>query len=182
MDKFKCQITNLSRDFKTGQALITMTADASLLPVIEQFVNADMNCKLTKYNGSKPRSLDANAYFWVLCGKLAAKTRQKKSDIYRQLVKEIGDNFEIVPIRNDAVETWCENWQAKGEGWQCDALGESKLKGYTNICCYYGSSTYNTEQMSVLIDSVVFDCKEQGIETMTPDRIAELKARWGENE
>ena len=66
-----------------------------------------------------------------------------------------------------------------GEGWQCDVLGESKLEGYTNVCCYYGSSSYDTKQMSDPIDLIVFECKEQGIETMTPDEIESMKAAWG---
>lgn len=178
MADFKCEIADISQEYKTGKVRITLITDKGILRDIDCLLDKVLNCTLKLFR--KKRSLDANAYFWVLCGKLAAKTKQNKSDVYKQLIKEIGDNFEIVPIRNDAVETWCKNWQSKGEGWQCDTLGESKLEGYTNICCYYGSSTYDTEQMSVLIDSVVFDCKEQGIETMTPDELAEMKARWGE--
>lgn len=177
MPEFKCQIIDLSRDFRTGQAKITLLADSSILNTIEELFDKSLNCILKPYR--KKRSLDANAYFWVLCGKLAAKTRQKKNDIYRSLIKEIGDNFEIVPIRNDAVDTWCKNWEKNGEGWQCEILGNSKLDGYTNVCCYYGSSTYDTVQMSNLIDSIVFECKEQGIETMTPDELERLKAAWG---
>ncbi len=180
MAEFKCEIADISQEYKTGKTRITLLADRSILNAFDDLLDKVLNCTLKLFR--KKRSLDANAYFWVLCGKLATKTRQNKRDIYKQLIKEIGDNFEIVPIRNDAVETWCKNWESRGEGWQCDILGDSKHSGYTNICCYYGSSTYDTEQMSALIDSVVFDCKEQGIETMTPDQIAELKARWGENE
>ena len=126
----------------------------------------------------KKRSLDANAYFWVLCGKLAAKTRQNKTDIYRYLIQEIGDNFVIIPLRNDAVDTFVKNWKARGLGWICEVLGDSKLDGYTTVCAYYGSSTYDNRQMSNLIDSIVFECKEQGIETKTPQELAQLKDLW----
>ena len=37
-----------------------------------------------------------------------------------------------------------------------------------------GSSTYNTREMSVLIDGVVTEAKELGIETLTPDQIKEM--------
>lgn len=180
MAEFRCEIADISQEYKTGRTRITLITDKGVLRDVDGLLDKVLSCTLKMFR--KKRSFDANAYFWVLCGKLAAKTRQNKSDIYRQLIKEIGNNFEIVPIRNDAAETWCKNWKAKGEGWQCDILGESKLEGYTNICCYYGSSTYDTEQMSALIDSIVFECKEQGIETMTPEQIAQMKASWGENE
>ena len=132
---------------------------------------------------AKKRSNEANAYFWVLCGKLAAKTRQKKEDIYRELIRDIGDNYEILPIRNDAVEKFVSCWGRDADGrkklgWVCDILGESKHEGYTKVCAYYGSSTYTTEQMSVLIDRVVFACEEQGIPTATPEQIANMKSLW----
>lgn len=126
----------------------------------------------------KRRSLDANSYFWVLCGKLAAKLGLPKEEVYRSLIKDVGDNFVIVPIKNEAVDKWIENWQSKGIGWVCDILGESKLDGYTNVMTYYGSSTYDTKQMSTLINLIVEECKLQEIETMTPQELSLLLEEW----
>jgi len=124
------------------------------------------------------RSLDANAYFWVLIGKLAATMHEPMDEIYRQYVKDIGDNFVIVPIRDDAKEQWIKNWSSRGIGWICEDLGKSKIDGYSNIVCYYGSSVYDTAQMSRLIDLVVQDCKDQDIETATPEQLAMIKEEW----
>jgi hypothetical protein len=124
------------------------------------------------------RSLDANAYFWVLCGKLAAKVGVPKDEVYRCLIKDVGDNYVIVPIKNEAVDKWIENWQSKGLGWVCDILGESKLDGYTNVVTYYASSTYDTKQMSTLINLIVEECKLQGIDTMTPQELSLLLEGW----
>ena len=55
---------------------------------------------------------------------------------------------------------------------------QSKLPGCTNVILYYGSSSYDTEQMSSLIDLLVDDCKAQGIETATPDELARYKEEW----
>lgn len=99
MAEFKCEIADISQEYRTGKTRITLLADRSILNAVDDLLDKVLNCTLKLFR--KKRSLDANAYFWVLCGKLAAKTRQNKSDIYRQLIKEIGDNFEIVPIRND---------------------------------------------------------------------------------
>lgn len=124
------------------------------------------------------RSLDANAYFWLLCGKMAAVTGIPKNELYQEYIKEIGDNFDIVPVREDAFSRWVKNWQSKGLGWLCEDLGPSKANGYRNVACYYGSSCYDTAQMSRLIDLVVYDCKEQDIETATPEELARLKEEW----
>ena len=126
----------------------------------------------------KRRSLDANSYAWVLLGKLANKVCLPKEEVYREFVKDVGGNYEILPIRNDAVDKWITNWQGKGIGWVCDILGESKLDGYTNVITYYGSSTYDSLQMSKLINLIVEECKQQGIETMTPAELALLMDGW----
>lgn len=125
------------------------------------------------------RSLDANAYAWVLMDRLAEKMGESKVDIYREYVKHIGGNSEIVCVKNSAVERLKEGWGKNGIGWVTDTL-QSKLEGCTNVILYYGSSTYDTAQMSRLLDLIVQDCKQLGIPTETPDEIARLKSLWGE--
>lgn len=126
----------------------------------------------------KRRSLDANAYAWTLLGKLANKVGLPKEEVYREIIKDVGGNYEILPIRNDAVDKWIANWQQKGIGWVCDILGESKLDGYTNVITYYGSSTYDSLQMSKLINLIQEECKHQGIEVLTPAELALLMDGW----
>lgn len=126
----------------------------------------------------KKRSLDANAYFWKMCRELAVKLNTNHNEIYKQYIRDYGV-FTIVPIAERAVDRWIENWEQKGAGWICESLGESKLKGYVNVKCFYGSSVYDTKEMSRLIDGVVADCKAQGIETMTPNELEKLKQQWG---
>lgn len=179
--KLTGNIVNCNVDFLKSKAYVMfevneLTDAAKLMEVLDKVLTINVNLY------KKKRSIDANAYFWTLCGKLADKTRQNKTDIYKHLIKEIGNNYEIVPIKNEAVQSWVEAWEHNGLGWICETLGNSKFAGYTNICCYYGSSTYNTKQMSALIDSIIFECKEQDIQTLTPDEVAKLKAMWGEDE
>ena len=125
------------------------------------------------------RSLDANAYCWVLLGKLAAVLGEPKEAVYRELIRGIGDNFEVIPIRREAADKFAAAWQQNGLGWICDRAGESKWPGYENIIAYYGSSTYDTAQMSRLIDLLVQECREQDIETATPEQLARYKEDWG---
>jgi hypothetical protein len=127
------------------------------------------------------RSKDANAYLWVLLGKLAEKVGNSPVEIYKEYIRDIGNNYEIIPIRNDAVEKFKEVWSSKGYGWICEKHSECrKTPGYTNVIAFYGSSTYDTAQMSRMIDLVVDDCKAQGIETLAPEDLSVLIGRWGE--
>ena len=124
------------------------------------------------------RSLDANAYMWVLVGKLSGKLGLPPEEIYRAAIRDVGDNYEVMPVRNDALERWKAIWQSNGLGWLCEEIGPSKLDGYTNVRNFYGSSAYDKAQMSRLIDNVVQDCKAQCIETLTPAELARLTEEW----
>jgi hypothetical protein len=123
------------------------------------------------------RSLDANAYAWVLMDKLAEKTGIPKTTVYRSYIREIGGNNTVVCSVEAAVDSLVAGWSKNGLGWVTD-VSPSKIDGCKNVTLYYGSSTYDTRQMSRLIDLVVQDCKEQGIETMTPFELDALKERW----
>jgi hypothetical protein len=146
-----------------GQAEITFTVPKSVIRAFD--VLQDKPLAVTVKEHRAKRSLSQNAYLWVLLDKLAAKVDRSKEDIYRIFVKDYGV-WEVLPIRNDAVERFIRNWSKNGLGWFCEDLGESKLNGYTKLIAYYGSSTYNTAEMKRLIDAVVYDCQEQGIDTM----------------
>lgn len=163
-----------------GFWLSLLIADRGLLPAIRRFVDT---MKERPYLADikehrQRRSLDANAYCWELIGKLAGKLRIPPEQIYREAIREIGDNYEVVPIREDKAGRWREIWQAKGLGWLCEDLGKSKLPGYVNIASYYGSSVYDTAQMSRLIDYIIEECRQQDIETLPPDKLALLKCGW----
>ena len=101
----------------------------------------------------RKRSLDANAYAWVLMNKIAIKIQATAEEVYRQLIAELGA-YEIIPVKTEKLEKW------------------------HNMKCHYGSSVYDSEQMARLIDGIVAECKTLGIETMTPAEIKQLKANW----
>lgn len=174
------KIVGANIDFKTNKPTISFEvnerSDFKLL--VDEMRDKDkLSIEVKPYR--EKRSLDANAYFWVLCDKLAEKLRKSKTDIYRELIREIGGVSETVCMINPAVERFRANWQAKGLGWQTEAT-ESKIEGCTNVTVYFGSSTFDKDQMARLLDLTIQECREQNIPTETPDQIAEMKARWGE--
>ena len=156
-----------------GDELILKTNDIEARRLAYDFKAGDY--ELTKVR--KKRSLDANAYFFVLIDRLSEVLNIPKTDIYRNYIKDSGGVSEIICAINEAVEKLCEGWKHNGLGWQTETM-PSKIDGCTNVILYYGSSTYNTEQMSRLIERAVEDCKLQGIETRTPDEIANMLSLW----
>lgn len=126
------------------------------------------------------RSLDANAYAWVLINKLSDKTGIPTREVYIRAIEGIGGNYDVLPIREDAVERFRSVWESRGIGWPVRDLGKSKLPGYRNLICYYGSSTYNGKQMSMLIDSLAQDCKAVGVETLSPEKLSSMMETYHE--
>ena len=123
------------------------------------------------------RSLDANSFCWVICQKIAEVVGSTKELVYKKTIREVGQ-FEIVPIRDDAVETWIVRWGSRGLGWFAEVLDDSKLSGYKKVISYYGSSVYDTREMAILIDEIVREAEALGIETMPPDELAAMKELW----
>lgn len=121
--------------------------------------------------------MDANAYFFAIADKIAAVAGIPKSDVYRHAIKEVGGNSEIVCVQEKAAATLCEGWEHNGLGWQTEII-PSKIKGCVNVILYYGSSTFDTKQMSRLIDNIIQDAKALGIETMPPEKIKSLLEAW----
>lgn len=180
--EFKGKLTNAIRTFE-NEYLITIKANAEQISEEElnKALNGNFDLKITIKQNREQRSRNANAYAWVLMDKIAKETKSTKEEVYKECIKQVGV-FEILPIRDVAVKTFIERWESKGLGWVCEIMGDSKIPDYTNVIAYYGSSTYNTEEMARLIDNIVESAKELGIETMTPDQIAEMKSLWREYE
>ena len=125
----------------------------------------------------KRRSLDANAYCWVLIDKIAAMTGVPKIEVYRQALQNIGGVSDLVCVSQNAFNRLKTGWEHKGLGWQC--IGEpSKLPGCINATLIYGSSVFDTAQMSRLIDSLVQDAEALGIETLTDRERSLLIEQW----
>ena len=130
---------------------------------------------------SEKRSLNANAYYWVLANEIAKTMSSKNNrpftalDIYREHIRDVGA-FYIIPVKQSEIERFESIWKSKGEGWLVEDMGNSKLTGYEILRCYYGSSSYSTEEMSRLIDLCVADAKELGISTLTPEELEEIKS------
>ena len=154
-----------------GRWRITIEIDQDVRDLYGKLKDADVKVEIKKWR--KPRSNDANAYMWILVDKLADALQTDKDVVYRQAIRSIGGVSDIVCVRDAAVPRLRESWAKNGTGWSTETM-PSKIEGCTNVILYYGSSTYDTKQMSNLIDHLVQECKEQGIETLPPDELRRM--------
>lgn len=171
------KITQISRDILTRRLLVTMV----LTDVSEQAVQTisafdDLSVEMKKYRAK--RSLDANAYFHVLVGKIAdtmtiSKAKAKNMLICRYGQPQLLPDGSIMIYKTNAQEEFM---------WEQEAVHAIPVR-YEDKATFYkiyrGSHTYDTKEMSLLIDGTVADAKELGIETLPPAELARMKERWG---
>lgn len=162
----------LNRD---GSQNVTVTVQADFREDFDALCNKDVEITIKK--ASARRSLDASAKAWVIIDKIAERTGVKKREVYRNAIREIGGVSDIVCVRDAAVETLCKNWETHGQGWMTE-VSKSKIPGCKNVTLWYGSSVYNKQQMSALIDSLIQDANALGIPTMSPAEEARLLNEW----
>lgn len=117
------------------------------------------------------RSLNANAYAWLLIGKLADVLRISKDQCYLLMLKRYGQS-EMVSVMSEI--------DVRGYFKYYEPVGETELQGknFTHYRVFKGSSEYDTREMSILVDGIVSECHEVGIETITPSELAKLKELW----
>lgn len=123
------------------------------------------------------RSLDANAYYWKLCGELAKVSGEAPKTIYRRHIRDLG-NYETLCVQEKALEGFSRRWVSGHLGRLVETRA-SKLPGCVTVLAYYGSSDFDRREMSQLIDNCVQDCKALGIETLTPEELESMKEEWG---
>lgn len=122
------------------------------------------------------RSLDANAYCWVLITKLAESMRPplSKEETYRLMLQRYGQGgvISVQTEKLESVKRAFDYWEEKG-------TGTVNGKEFSHLHVWVGSSKYDTREMSVFVDGIISECRELGIETDTPEQIARFKERWG---
>ena len=137
--------------------------------ILERF-NASFEYEIKPYK--EKRSLSANALAWVYCDKLAEKLHSTKEEIYRIAVANVGVFTEIKVADAEAAKRFKRIWQHNGVGWLTRTINE------TTIQAYYGSSTYNTQEMARLIDFLQDECRRQGIETRPQWEVDAMLTDW----
>ena len=173
--EFTGVIKAINNDFLTKEVSITFSVNekSHILPEYDRLKDVK-KLKITAVKFRNKRSLDANAYMWVLLQKMADTLETAKDDLYIDMLDKYGV-FTHVIVKPHVVDRVVSEWRTVRN------LGEVKVNGQTGIQlqCYFGSSTYDTKEMSVLIDGVVSECKELDIETISPNELRIMKERWG---
>lgn len=161
--------------------LIPIPKDTSL-ELISKAQSEGKNVRVEISVPKKKRSHSANSYCWVLCQKIAEAISVKGSlftreEIYRKNIKELFAP-SYIPVKNEDVKDWLDLWCSRGIGWLAEDIGESKLNGYTRLALWKGSSQFDTQQMSRLLDGLVQEAKDLGLSVETEEQLKRMIGNW----
>lgn len=170
----KGRLIELSRSFN-GKLRVMFEVDAVDEVVGMQEKDLDITVKPHR----QKRSLNANAYFHVLVGKIAeavgiSKPRAKNLLLGRYGQREIANESPLIISVLSKADLY------EREDIHCIPVGHAVLQGkeFTHWAVIRPSHTYDTAEMSKLIDGAVSEAKELGIETLVPAEIERMKRAW----
>ena len=152
-----------------GAVEVTFTAPRAKLEALTNLANKDFDVTVKQHR--EKRSLDANAYAWVLISAIADELRANKDEIYFDMLKRYGQG-ELISVKTGIdISGFVKYFEVAGYG---------KVNGveFTHYRVYKGSSEYDTREMSIFIDGIVSEAQALGIDTRTPEELAELKSLW----
>lgn len=124
----------------------------------------------------KRRSNDANSYLWELCGQISQAMAVDNETVYCDAIRHVGAYDSLAIHGNSAYEDFCRVWSDRGIAWFVEQTDEDD-NGWHYCKAYYGSSSYDTRQMSSVIDYMVDVAQSIGIETDS-GRITSLLEAW----
>ncbi len=157
-----------------GKQILSLTLDGDFREQFDELNGKPLEVDIKPYR--KRRSKNANDYLWTLCTKIAESQGISPKEVYRKQIAEVGV-FEPLPVKEDALERFSKAWESRGIGWFTVVVDDS-FPGYKKVFAYYGSSTYDTAEMSRLIKNTIEDARALGIETATPEELSLLLDNW----
>lgn len=171
--EFTGKLLNVSRDYKTGQVNVTFTVnEPAALNEIERIQDCEkLSIKAVKYR--EKRSLDANAMLWACIGEIAASLRADKWDIYLQMLRRYG-KYTHICVKPSVVDAVKKQWR------EVEEIGEININGQkaVQMLCYFGSSTYDSREFSVLLDGVISEMKEIGLTPPPSEDMMRALEKW----
>ena len=150
--KTQGRLTGIQLPFRSEKAVISFEVTADPADV-ERYKDKELDITIVRH--SKKRGLAANAMLWACLGEIAAAARTDNWSAYLYMLERYG-KYSTILIKAEALPDLRRVWR------ETRIVGERE-GGMVEVLCFYGSSTYTTEEFSRLLDGVVSDMKELGL-------------------
>lgn len=178
--RFTARIKDIGRTLDGSLTLTLEGRDIDTAAAMEMSKAERLDVEIKKHR--KKRSLDANAYYWLLVSRIGNITGDSKNRIHNIMLERYGEldrmpDGSLIPfcIRDDIDHMEFSYPHLK-------PTQKTLSKGGKLYRWFYqikGSSEYDTKEMSCLIDGIVSECKEMGIETLPPEELERMMKGYG---
>ena len=170
--EFTGELVQITKDFATGkwQAIFTIN-EPNAVNGLDKLKNTLLTVKAAKFR--RKRSLDANAMMWACLKEIADAINADKWDIYLRMLKRYG-KFTYIVVKENAVEAMKKQWR------ECEVVGDYEVNGQkaVQMLCYFGSSTYDTKEFAKLLDGIVSEMKEMGLQPPPSKKMQIALENW----
>jgi hypothetical protein len=127
------------------------------------------------------RSKDANAFCWEICTTIgnAMHPPVPKEEVYRKAIREVGFFYQVLIREEEALEPFMKSWSEHGTGWFAELVDFGPEPGSFLVNAYCGSSTYDTERMSRLIEYLLDDARQSEVAIpLSAKQESEMLSKW----
>lgn len=172
--KITGNITDVNIDFISGAPKVTLAINektAFLQGYDELKDHEKLSIEIKPYRAK--RSLDANSFFWAACTVIANALRTSKDAVYFDMLRRYGQGF-VVKVPNQHIEKFKRTYKYVEPH---DALPVEDKAQYFRV--WLGSSTYDSTEMSILIDGVLSEIKEMGLDFVSEEEASLYRSESG---
>lgn len=173
---FVGRLQQISRDWKSGKYLITLLVDEGSMTGIEDF-SQDTKLSIVLKRLKKKRSLDANALMWACLNELAMHEHRDKWDLYIEKLKKHGKCYPVRILTAGLADLRAQ-WR---EAEVIDTYKDEGGISWSTVLCYPGSHLYTTEEFSKLLEDIIFDMEQDGLQPPTSEAMRRSLEIWGKS-
>ena len=169
---FTGNLKGIQTDWASGETIISFTVnEKTALQEVDKLRDKKLSIKAVQHR--EKRSLDANAMLWACLGEIAAVLRADKWEVYLQMLKRYG-KYTYICVKPNVVEAMKAQWR------ECEEIGKIDINGKeaVQMLCYFGSSTYDSKEFSVLLDGVISEMKEIGLQPPASGDMKRALEQW----
>lgn len=173
--RFTGKLVGINRDWQTGKYNIMFTInEQSALSEVEKIKDCE-KLSIEAVQFRQKRSLDANALLWCCLGEIAASMNPPadKWDVYLLMLKRYG-KYTYICVKPNVVDAVKAQWR------ECEIVGDIDINGQkaVQMLCYFGSSTYDTKEFSTLLNGVISEMQEMGLEPPPSQDMRRALEQW----
>ena len=162
-----------------GEWLVSFTTRDDPRQIMDKLKDVEISVDMKKHNPH--RSKDANAFCWALCADIGRALRPpvSKEEVYRTAIRAVGV-YTDVSVKTWDVETVVNRWSSHGVGWFVDVVDDDAEIGRKKLHLFYGSSTYSSAEMRILLDWLVDQAEQMQIPLrLSREEEERVLAQWG---